>query len=379
MQDEELINGRRQQSCREAWPRASATAEHDLAPRRGQLRGDAPRDSLERIARLARRYLGVSIGIVDTERVWSKSSHGLKIQKIARERHRNGAVHAPVRPFVIEDAAVEPGLAATIAAGAARLRFYAGVPLTARDGLALGTLCLMDPRPRRVTDEEMVDLVELAAIAGDQLEQRLRPGRFQIADPEPTLDQSPDQLRALQDASLHALTLALEAHDVPTSDHSLAVVGLARAVAAALGLSEDEVTEVAQVALLHDVGKVGIRDDILQKRSSLDHGEWTEMRQHPVIGERIVGALRELEHLAPAVRAAHERWAGGGYPDGLRGEAIPLASRIVFACDSYDAMTTDRSYHRAWTTSHARAELRDNAGTQFDPQVVDRLVAILET
>jgi response regulator RpfG family c-di-GMP phosphodiesterase len=102
------------------------------------------------------------------------------------------------------------------------------------------------------------------------------------------------------------------------------------------------------------------------------------MRQHPVIGEKIVASLRELRHLAPAIRSAHERWAGGGYPDGLRGEAIPIASRIVFACDAYDAMTSDRPYQAAVSDDEAREELLEHAGTQFDPEVIGPLIRILD-
>ena len=164
-----------------------------------------------------------------------------------------------------------------------------------------------------------------------------------------------EERRDLQGASLQALILALDAHDGPTSDHCLAVVGLARSVATAMALTEEKVTEIAQVALLHDLGKVGIPDNILHKRGPLNDCERQRMRQHPAIGEEIVASLRELRHLAPAIRAAHERWSGGGYPDGLRGEAIPIASRIVFACDAYDAMTTDRPYQAAVNEVEARS------------------------
>jgi HD domain/GAF domain len=315
-------------------------------------------DPLDRITHMAERCFGVSTAIVDTERVWSRSSRGLEAEHV---RRRHMAI-APGTPFVVEDATAQPGFSAPVVADAPRPRFYAGVALRTADGASLGTLCLIDPEPRRFSGEQLMTLVEIAAIVVDTLELRL----------------AGQELRGLQDASLHSLILAIEAHDGPTSEHSLAVVGLARSVAAALALPAAKITEVAQVALLHDVGKIGIPDNILHKRGRFDRCERSRMRQHPVIGEKIVASLRELRHLAPAVRSAHERWGGGGYPDGLRGDAIPIASRIVFACDAYDAMTTNRSYQPASSETRALAELRDYAGTQFDPQVIERLIPIVE-
>lgn len=146
-----------------------------------------------------------------------------------------------------------------------------------------------------------------------------------------------------------------------------------------LNMPESFVDEVKQVALLHDIGKIGIPDAILGKRGPLDESEWELMHTHPVIGARIVASIETLAPLAPAVRAEHERCDGDGYPDGLIREQIPLASRITFACDAYHAMVSSRPYraepmHRA----AAAAELRDHAGTQFDPDVVAALLRIVE-
>ena len=176
---------------------------------------------------------------------------------------------------------------------------------------------------------------------------------------------------------VHALLAALEARDDYTGQHSESVVELASLVARSLGLSAREQRSVEHVALLHDVGKVGIPDHVLQKRGPLNEDEWKLMRRHPVIGERIVAAIPPLAHLAHAIRAEHERWDGRGYPDGLSGEQIPVASRIVFACDAWHAMTSDRPYRRAMPRADARAELTEHAGAQFDPDVVDALLAVL--
>ncbi len=171
-----------------------------------------------------------------------------------------------------------------------------------------------------------------------------------------------------------ALLAALEARDGYSGEHSQAVVGLSVAVARRLGLSEDDVAEVELAALLHDVGKIGVPDSVLNKPGPLDGQEWALMREHPVIGERIVASIESLARLAPVVRAEHERWDGKGYPDGLAGEGIPLASRVVFCCDAFHAMTSDRPYREAIGEERALRELETNAGTQFDPQVVAALV-----
>ncbi len=146
-----------------------------------------------------------------------------------------------------------------------------------------------------------------------------------------------------------------------------------------MGLSDDEVAAVEQVALLHDVGKIGVPDSVLRKPAPLDAEEWEVMRAHPVTGARIVASVRSLAQLEPAVRAEHERWDGGGYPEGLAGTEIPIASRIVLACDAYHAMTSDRPYRRALAPEAARAELLRHRATQFCPDTVDAMLAVLAT
>ena len=171
-----------------------------------------------------------------------------------------------------------------------------------------------------------------------------------------------------------ALLRAVESHDPPTARHSYGVLDLARRVALRLGLAPDHVAEVEQVALLHDVGKLAIPQAILAKPGPLDDAEWATMRSHPEIGAAAVAEVRELAHLAPAVRASHERWDGSGYPDGLAGYDIPIASRITAVCDAYDAMTSDRPYRAARAHLVALAELLACAGTQFCPHCADALV-----
>ena len=144
------------------------------------------------------------------------------------------------------------------------------------------------------------------------------------------------------------------------------------------GLGPEQIDELLRAAELHDVGKLGIPDAILDKPGPLDDDEWRLMRQHPAIGERILNADPVLQPVARLVRASHERWDGAGYPDGLAGTAIPLGARIIAACDALDAMTSDRCYQRARSLPEALAELRRCAGTQFDPHVVAALCARLD-
>jgi HD-GYP domain-containing protein (c-di-GMP phosphodiesterase class II) len=131
------------------------------------------------------------------------------------------------------------------------------------------------------------------------------------------------------------------------------------------------------VAMLHDIGKIAVPDTILGKPGSLTEEEWQVMRSHSESGEELIRNTPGLEHLAPAIRAEHERWDGGGYPDGLAGEGIPLVSRITFVCDAYHAMTSDRPYRSALPEDEARAELEAGAGTQFCPRCATALLDIL--
>lgn len=174
-----------------------------------------------------------------------------------------------------------------------------------------------------------------------------------------------------------ALLGAVEAHDRHTARHSYDVLWLARRVAEALELPGEAVAEVEQVALLHDVGKLSIPPAILSKSGPLDDDEWQTVRGHAAAGSEAVAQVAELAHLAPAVRASHERWDGTGYPDGLAGEEIPIASRITFVCDAYDAMTSDRPYRDALSESEAVAEVRAGSGTQFWGRAVSGLLTVV--
>ncbi len=152
---------------------------------------------------------------------------------------------------------------------------------------------------------------------------------------------------------------------------------LALAVGRELHMGPEGLDEVARAAELHDVGKIAVPDAILDKPGALDPVEWSFMRRHPLIGERILLAAPALRPVARLVRSSHERWDGGGYPDGLRGDDIPLGARVVAVCDAFDAMTTERPYRDSVSEDDAIEELRRCAGTQFDPVVVEAFCRVI--
>jgi two-component system, cell cycle response regulator len=170
--------------------------------------------------------------------------------------------------------------------------------------------------------------------------------------------------------SRDVLLTALAERSPDLVDHVADVAALAVDAARLLGLPGHEIDQVRHAAELHDVGKVAIPDAILQKAGPLDEDEWDFVRQHTVIGQRIVGAAPALSHVAALVRSSHERWDGAGYPDGLAGEEIPIGARIVAVCDAVAAMVTDRPYRSAIGLPAALEELERCAGSQFDPDVV---------
>jgi two-component system cell cycle response regulator len=162
-------------------------------------------------------------------------------------------------------------------------------------------------------------------------------------------------------------------------EHVNAVKSLAMAVGTELELPQGELSALGRASELHDVGKIAIPDAILRKAGPLDEDEWGFMRQHTILGERIVAAAPSLASVGSLIRSSHERWDGRGYPDGLAGEAIPLAARIIFVCDAYDAITTERPYSPARVPEAALVEMWDNAGTQFDPEILKTLEHVVRS
>jgi putative nucleotidyltransferase with HDIG domain len=170
----------------------------------------------------------------------------------------------------------------------------------------------------------------------------------------------------------------VEHDDSYTGEHCREVVALALAAGQQFGLDADRLRNLEFAALLHDVGKVAIPKTIINKPGKLDAAEWELMKTHTIEGQAMLDRVGGfMSAVGRIVRSHHERWDGGGYPDGLAGEAVPLEARIITVCDSYNAMTTDRAYRTALLPEVATQELRDCAGSQFDPAVVDAVLAVV--
>ncbi len=212
-------------------------------------------------------------------------------------------------------------------------------------------------------------VLPVAVVALLELHRRERAGR---------LDSLEDLSRAYRGTAL-LLGEMIEGDDAYTGAHSAGVVELATRVARELSFGGPQaLRDVEFAALLHDIGKTKIPKEILHKPGPLDDQEWRIMKLHPVIGaDMLTSAGGVLAGIAIAVRHHHERWDGGGYPDGLRGEQIPLLSRILAVCDTYNAITTERPYRAARSAAAAYEELELGSGTQFDPRVVAALVRLL--
>lgn len=171
-------------------------------------------------------------------------------------------------------------------------------------------------------------------------------------------------------SAIESLVTALEAKDTYTYGHSSQVSSMSYAIAKQVGMSEQEIFNVRIAALLHDIGKIGVPDKILNKPGRLDTEERLIIEKHPEIGSRILVGIPALINVTEIVRHHHERWDGKGYPDALAGKTIPLGARIIAIADTYQAMTSDRPYRKGMATTNAMAEIRRCAGSQFDPTLV---------
>ncbi len=226
------------------------------------------------------------------------------------------------------------------------------------DGAVWGVLNIEAPEPNAFNEADAVLVETIAASLGSSIHRATL-----VADLEQTFT-----------TTLTALMSTVEAKDDYTASHEQDVADLTERVALRLGLSSSRARDVRHAALLHDVGKVAIPSEILLKPAPLNDEEWVVMRSHAAVGGSLVSRIPAFAHLAPAVRASHERWDGCGYPDGLAGEQVPLAARIIAACDTYEAIVTDRPYRPARAPAEAAAELRRVAGTQLEARVVDALL-----
>jgi HD-GYP domain-containing protein (c-di-GMP phosphodiesterase class II) len=229
------------------------------------------------------------------------------------------------------------------------------------DGAVWGVLNIEAPEPAAFGEADAVLVEAIASSLGSSMHRAML-----VADLQQTFT-----------TTLTALMSTVEAKDDYTASHEQQVADLTQRVALRLGLSASRASDVRYAALLHDVGKVAVPSEILLKPGPLDDEQWQVMRGHAAAGGKLVASIPAFAHLAPAVRASHERWDGDGYPDGLAGEQVPLAARIIAACDTYEAIVTDRPYRPARSPAEAAQELRRVTGSQLDARVVDALLAEL--
>lgn len=186
------------------------------------------------------------------------------------------------------------------------------------------------------------------------------------------------RLQSQTQQAMIAMADAIDARDAYTAEHSHRVAALAKRIAEVHGLKDHEIERVELAARVHDIGKIGIGNDSLHKGGPLSDDEWEIMRKHPVIGEQLLSPYRQFRHEAAIVRSHHERWDGKGYPDKIRAHQIPLGARIIAVADTFDAMTSSRPYRGALSKEIAVEEIRNNAITQFDPQIVASFLQVME-
>jgi HD-GYP domain-containing protein (c-di-GMP phosphodiesterase class II) len=178
--------------------------------------------------------------------------------------------------------------------------------------------------------------------------------------------------------TLKVLTSAIEAKDPYTRGHSSRVNEYSKAIGVELGLSEEQLEFLQYAALLHDVGKIGIDEKILRKPGKLEKMEWGTVKEHPLMGARLIEPIELFSRILPFVIHHHEAFDGDGYPRGLRGSEIPFEARIIAVADAFDAMTSDRPYRKAYSDNAALEELKEKAGIQFDPMVVEAFLAVIQ-
>jgi HD-GYP domain-containing protein (c-di-GMP phosphodiesterase class II) len=250
-------------------------------------------------------------------------------------------------------------------------RFWAALALV----LALGASILLAGRVSRPVRHLAAASRELAA--GDFSRRVAVRSRNEIGELADTFNLMASEievyireLEELLTGTIHALTAAIDAKDPYTRGHSERVNAYALIVARHMGLSREQLREINFAARLHDVGKIAIRDSVLGKQGPLTGEEFEEMKTHTVRGEAIMAPIPQMAAILPGLRNHHERWQGGGYPDGLSREAIPLVARIIAVADTFDATTTERPYQRAMTFEQARDRINELSGVNLDPEVV---------
>ncbi len=231
-------------------------------------------------------------------------------------------------------------------------------PLRAKDNV-VGVIKLGNDQPVTYTAEDLKLFTTLASLAAVAIE-------------------NANLYEQLQDAfytTVYTLAETIEKRDPYTGNHTKRVMEYSLALGKTLGLSETDMARLKLGAVLHDIGKIGVRDNVLLKESSLTDAEFEQIKMHPVYGEEIISRISQLKSAIPGVKHHHEKFNGRGYPDGLKGEEIDITARIIAVADSFDAMTSNRPYRNGLSVEVAFEELRKYSGSQFDPEIVDAFFA----
>jgi response regulator RpfG family c-di-GMP phosphodiesterase len=236
----------------------------------------------------------------------------------------------------------------------------------------------MDYLTKPIELTSLASAIERALRRRDTLQQERQISRWlkeELEHRARELERERRKLEQLSVATLEALINALEAKDRFLSGHSARVAAFAATVAHEFGLSDDEIEQVRMAGRLHDLGKIGVRESVLNKEGPLTPEEYEHVKEHVVVGSQILAPLTHLGPIVGFVRAHHEHWDGSGYPDGVRGEQIPLGARILCAAEIYDALTTARPYQPTMTPEQAVSRMRRLSGTVLDPSVLDAIAA----
>ncbi len=337
---------------------AAPTRERTASLIRSIVDSGYPNVVLDRLARQTCEVIGVERSCIvalesaDPERAVAVAGHGVGYDVVG-SRFVDGVDEELHRSCGVVQAAPSNGRTKGDATAVS-------APIMGPGGVVQGTLSAGTTQlARTFAPRDLALLSELAGVAGAALSHAARRA----------------QLRSTLRDRIGAAAAAIDEHDGYTAGHSERVLELSREVGGRLGLGRADLVELELAALLHDVGKIAVPAAILAKPGPLDENEVTLIRAHPLWGTQLLAAVPGLEAVAVIVGFHHERWDGQGYPEGLAGERIPLASRIIAACDTYHAMTSDRPYRMAGQKTEALRELDACAGSQFDPRVVEALIA----
>lgn len=311
-------------------------------------------------------YLCAAVRLRDDDQLRSVSHRGEAFEQLGLERWSQprdaGIIGRALREHkvvMVNDVAREPAYTATEHTAATRAELVAPVWVGARLWGALNV-------EATTVDAFDDDDVRLLRTIADQVGGALRSAELYA------------QLERAYLGTAEALATALEAKDVYTAHHATSIVAWTEAVGRRMGLDADALRTLRYGAVFHDIGKISVPESVLNKPGPLTEDERELVKRHTIVGEQILAPVEFLADVLPIVRGEHENWDGTGYPDGLRGMAIPLGARIVFVCDAFHAMTSDRPYRSAMSSEQGVAELLANAGSQFDPLVVDAFLAVIE-